>query len=345
VLVEAASLSTTQTPIQPNIDTEKQLVDSAALADLVKRNLHLAATPEDVLKGLSVGSPANTEVLLISYQDPDPLQAQRLAQAFAEGYLELRLQRFERDLSALTDPLDRQISNLNDELQGIITRISQTTDPHESAVLNEQATALATQIGLLRQGRSDLIPTGALSVGQIEDPADRPTSPVNRPLVLTAGLALFLGLVLGVGVALLRDRLDDHLRAEADFEASSGASVLAAIPHVRRKILRRKPLLDLSDAQSPAAEAYRVLRAAVLFALAQGQRTALVVTSPEAGDGKTTVVANLGLSIAQTGKRVVLVSADLRKPRLDELFGFTGEPGLSGVLAGKVHDPRCPSDN
>jgi capsular exopolysaccharide synthesis family protein len=336
VLVEAVSLSATQPASEPNIETEKQLVDSATLAALVTRNLHLSTTPEDILKGLSVGAPANTEVLLITYQDPDPLEAQRRAQAFAEGYLELRLQRFEQDLSALTGPLDRRIRNLNDELQAIITQISQTTDPHEKAVLTNKATALATQVGLLQQRRSDLIPSGALSVGQIEDPADRPTSPVNRSYLLMGGLALFLGLAFGVGVALVRDRLDDHLRAEDDFEASSGAAVFAAIPHVSRKTLRKGPLLVSSDTKSPVAEAYRVLRAAVLFAMGQRPRKVLVVTSPESGDGKTTVVANLGASIAQTGKSVILVSADLQRRHLDEVFGITDEPGLSEVLRGEL---------
>jgi capsular exopolysaccharide synthesis family protein len=346
VLVEAVSLSTAQAGQQtpPNINTEEQLVDSAAVARVVARDLKLKANVDEILKQLSVSSPSDTEILFISYRDPRPREAQRRAQAFAQAYLQLRLQRFEKDLAALADPIDRRIQALQANLQRLYARIVVAKDPLAKAGLQGQASSLETRIGLLEQSRADLTPSVGLSVGQIEDPADLPTSPVNRNYPLTVSVAIFLGLTLGVGVALVRDRLDDHLRSEPDLEASSRAVTMGIIPRMTRE-LENGVLVDML---SPSAESFRNLRAAVMFATTQQSTRVMVVTSPEAGNGKTTVAANLGVSLAQSGQRVALVSADLKKPRLDQFFGLNGEPGVTSVLIGGVtalqalHPTRMP---
>jgi protein-tyrosine kinase len=92
----------------------------------------------------------------------------------------------------------------------------------------------------------------------------------------------------------------------------------------------------LSDPEAPEAEAYRTLRTGVLFDAASNNTKMILVTSAEAGEGKTTTTANLGVSLAQAGKRVALVSADLRRPRLQEFFGKHQGPGLTNVLAGEL---------
>jgi capsular exopolysaccharide synthesis family protein len=92
----------------------------------------------------------------------------------------------------------------------------------------------------------------------------------------------------------------------------------------------------IMDPDSSPAEAYRTLRTGVLFDAASHNGSEVVlVTSPEAGEGKTTTTANLGVALAQAGKRVLLLSADLRRPRLQSFFDLSGEMGLTNVLAGE----------
>jgi succinoglycan biosynthesis transport protein ExoP len=161
-----------------------------------------------------------------------------------------------------------------------------------------------------------------------------PTSPVspNRPLII--GAALILGLTLGVGLALIRDYMDDGLRGPLDLQAQAGAPVLAQIPAFYRS---RRSLADalvvLRNPNSTGAEAYRNLRTRVLQVAGWRRANVLLATSPSRED-KTTVAANLAAALALSGRRVVLVGADLRWGRTHALFGLDNRPGLANVVNG-----------
>src|SRR5207248_6111176 len=150
-------------------------------------------------------------------------------------------------------------------------------------------------------------------------------------------LALIVGLALGVGVAFLRERLDDRLRSQSDFEERIGSPVLATIPHIRNWRAKRSPrLVSMEDPTGSSAEAYRVLRTYLQFTGRNGDFQVLSVTSPRLGEGKTTTVANLAVALALSGKQVLAVSCDLRNPRLHRFFGLQNEFGVTSVLAGET---------
>src|SRR5262249_46286242 len=155
--------------------------------------------------------------------------------------------------------------------------------------------------------------------------------------VLIGALGLVAGIALGIALAFLRERLDDSLRGRLDLETNVGAPVLAVIPRVpgwRNKHQAR--LVTREQPKSAVAEAYPTLRTSASFTSVQRGLKAIMITSPEAGEGKTTTAANLSLVLADAGKRVVLVSADLRKPRIHRFFNLQNEVGLSSVLSGEV---------
>ena len=130
--------------------------------------------------------------------------------------------------------------------------------------------------------------------------------------------------------------LSDELRGRADFEEHAGVPVLAVIPKVaswRRK--SEAKLITLDQPKSVVSEAYRTLRTSILFSAMQRGLHTIMVASANAGEGKSTTAANLAVVLADSGKRVVLISADLRKPRLHRFFGLETEPGLSNALAGE----------
>jgi capsular exopolysaccharide synthesis family protein len=155
-------------------------------------------------------------------------------------------------------------------------------------------------------------------------------------------LAVLVGFALGIGVAFLRERLDEHFTDRAELQAHAGASVLAVVPKVRGSQGRGVPvLLSSSMPQSVAADAYRTLRAGVLFAASRTGAKVILVTSAFEGEGKTTTAANLAVALAQAGKRVTLLSADLRKPRLHEFFGGSSPIGLATVLTGQTTIDRA----
>ncbi len=146
-----------------------------------------------------------------------------------------------------------------------------------------------------------------------------------------------LGLVLGSALALMRDRMDTRLRTVEEVMQIVGLPILGVVPRMpgRRTAVARAMAVHL-DPRSEVAEAYRTIRTAVYFS-GQGignRAKTLLVTSPEPGDGKTTSASNLAIAIAQTGRNILLLDADFRKPTQHKNLDIKDTVGLSSVLAG-----------
>jgi capsular exopolysaccharide synthesis family protein len=163
-----------------------------------------------------------------------------------------------------------------------------------------------------------------------------PLGPVSPRLAKVGVLAAMLGLLAGLGIVYLQDLLDDRFRSPEDMEEQTGVPVLAMI----------RKLGQLEEGTGPEnvhvhvapngadTESFRTLRTALAFT--QGGVQRLVVSSTEPGDGKTTVTVNLAAVIAQSGKRTLLIDADMRRPGLTPLVGLRGQHGLSMILREKT---------
>lgn len=170
-----------------------------------------------------------------------------------------------------------------------------------------------------------------LKVIEIATDPGRPVKP-NRPLLL--GLGAAVGLLLGLGVALLVDWLDDTVGGPEDVARHIGAPVLGSIIALRAGEADR---VASEQPRSPVAEAFRSIRTSLEFATpvdATGGRV-LLVSSCTPEEGKTTVASNLALVFAQDGKRTLIVDADLRRPRVHAVMGVDQARGLSNVLIGR----------
>jgi capsular exopolysaccharide synthesis family protein len=150
-----------------------------------------------------------------------------------------------------------------------------------------------------------------------------------------------VGLIVGVAGAVALDRLDSRIRSKGAAENAFGAPVVAEVPPIPKS--SQGQLLARTQSSSPFVEAYRGLRTYVaLWAPETGAddgHRVIVVTSPGAGEGKTTTVAHLAAMLAEIGRSVVVVSADLRRPRVHQFFDRPGAPGLVDVLAGTPGAP------
>lgn len=168
------------------------------------------------------------------------------------------------------------------------------------------------------------------------EPPSASKSPTRPYTGRTLALAMIAGVVLGCGAACVRDWYDYRLRSADEVKSTLGVTVLGLIPHVgdENSPIARGQKIHI-DPHSEAAEAYRSLRTAVHFGMRDREARTVLVTSPERGDGKTTCTSNFAISVAQMGKRVLLVDADLRAPMQDLIFGINGRVGLANVLQGK----------
>lgn len=162
---------------------------------------------------------------------------------------------------------------------------------------------------------------------------DLPTEPIspNRMRMLAVGVAL--GLLLGVGGAVLRSRLDNSVK---DDESAARAAGVPVIGHVGQDRELAASHTVQWHSSSPAAEAFRQLRTNLQFLRPDNPARMIMVSSAVPSEGKTTVAVNLALALAQSGRRVVLVEADLRRPRVARYLGLVGGVGLTNVLTGQA---------
>jgi capsular exopolysaccharide synthesis family protein len=245
---------------------------------------------------------------------------------------------------AVVLPDSEQVASLRTQREGLIERLTGA---------NNVADELSVEASI-RQANLEVV-----------DPADRPTDPVRPVPLRDAAVGGAVGLFAGVAVALLRERANDRLRNVEDMDqAARPLPVLALVPvdktieRAGRKAFRHPgqdsaPLaIVATDPTAPAAEAYRTLvvtmpmapgragprgfREAFGLSEPDGSTRSVLVTSSIPGEGKTTTAANLALTLARAGSRVLLVDADLRAPSVHRLFALENHKGLTSVLRGRL---------
>jgi polysaccharide biosynthesis transport protein len=327
------------TPDGPNMATEKRIASSAAVAKLVLARLELpGGRPETLLRDLSVEVPVDTEILTFSYSAPVPEAAQQRAEMFAKSYLDYRQQRLGDDVLASQRSLQDQINALNGRLAALQKRAAAETSDVDKRVLEGQANLLYTQISNLYLKRAELVRAQQAPPGRILADAQVPSAPSRPNHLINGSLGLVLGLMLGLALAVLREYADDHLRGSDDFESQVGMPVLGTIPAIatRHAPSGAGALVTIPQPDSATAEAFRHLRANFTVAAASSGAKTVLVTSAGEGEGKTFTTANLGVVLAKSGCEVILVSADLRRPHLEQVFGITARLGLVDLLRDRV---------
>ena len=215
-------------------------------------------------------------------------------------------------------------------------------------------------VGLLERLKETGVSTSLKAANiRVVDPAYPPKKPDRPRIPLNLSLGLVLGLSLGIGLAFVQEHLDNTLKSAGDIERFLRLPALASVPvmensqrpHAVRALFERARLLPADDVRAsivPAwnriegngqnqalAEAFHELRTSVLLSTAKRPPASLLVTSAQAGEGKTTVAANLALTLVQISEKVLLIDADLRRPSLHEFFGVTNSTGLVNFLTGE----------
>lgn len=204
-------------------------------------------------------------------------------------------------------------------------------------VLERDATSNQSMFtGLLERSRETGI-SGELKTSNIRivDPAETPRRPSSPNKLINMAVAVLGGAFLAIGLAFFFEYLDSRIKQPDEIKAHLGLPFLGMIPSFDPKETTGPPLLD-KDMPHEFAEAFRGIRTNVLFSSADAGSKSIVVTSTGPGEGKSVVSANLAMSVALTGARVLLIDADMRRPKTHELFGVNLEPGLSNVMVGNA---------
>ncbi|MDP9387236.1 MAG: polysaccharide biosynthesis tyrosine autokinase [Actinomycetota bacterium] len=312
------------------VQTEIQVLKSQPVREAVRKQL--GSAPK-----ITVSPVGQTDVIEVKARSTNPRRSAAVANAYATSYIDFRRQQAVSDLMAAGEEIQERVTDLQRQIDELPPDNARTGPNPATASRRE---VLVQQQALFKQKLDQLQVDQALKTGgaQLVTAATAPTSPVEPQPKRTGVVAGAVGLMLGVGLAFLFEYLDDTVKTKEDMERyAGGLPALGLVPAVPGWKDRKRPLVvSLSDPKSPVAEAYRTLRTSIQFMGLDRPMRTIQVTSPGAGEGKSTTIANLGVALAQAGQRVVLVCCDLRRPRIHEFFGLSNTTGFTSVLLGDV---------
>lgn len=277
-------------------------------------------------------------ILVISAQTPDPRLSIDTANAFAQGFEDYRESTIRAKLDEAIRSLDSQLVDLQNQITELPTTRAGDSEPLQASVLRERYTstyAQRQQLDLaltLQRPEAEMLTFASVS-------GETPTESRARSAVLGG----MLGLLLGLGLATLREKLDDRIRNEDDIRLVDDLPVLQRLPRSARRDLGFLATVD--EPQGAMAEAVRSLRTTVHFLGIDDPVRRIVVTSPSPQEGKSFVAANLAAAFARAGHSTILVSADMRRPTIETLFGLPlpgTTAGLSDLIANVTFSPIPP---
>lgn len=317
--------------VRNEIEVLKSEAVRAAVREAIGRAPAVSAAP--------VG---DTDVVSMRAESGDPEVAARVANAYADAYIAVRRRQALDDLEAAGREVRQKVDDLQRQIDGLDGEVAAAGPADRDALRASRASqrqALVSTQALFRQRLDQIQVETPLKSGgaQLVAQASPPDDPV-RPKPLRNGiLALVLGGMTGICVAFLRDHLDDSLKTKEDLEeATAGLPTVGLVPQVAMPKGAPQAVISLEQPSSPAAEAYRTLRTSLQFLSLDRPVRRLMITSPNAGEGKTTTIANLGVVFARAGIPVVIVGCDLRRPKIHELFELPNTLGLTSVLLGEA---------
>jgi polysaccharide biosynthesis transport protein len=290
--------------------TNEKLVSLGVVADRTARRVGGGLTGGEVSSKVETKAEGKSDILSVVATDADPRRAAGLANAFAREYIAVRRKADREKVRQARELVSRSVERLSPS-----ERKSQ-----RGRLLQEREQQLET-IGALQTGNAELAQRASI-----------PTAPSSPKPVRDAALAAGLGLVLGIGLALLFERLDRRMRDPKEVEAAFDRPILATIPETRA--LAQGPYV--TDLHSGEGEAFRMLNASLRYFNIDREVRTVLVTSPAPGDGKTTVAWNLASAAASPENRVLLIEADLRHPGMASFIGAAPPNGLSSVLSGQA---------
>jgi succinoglycan biosynthesis transport protein ExoP len=309
--------------------TQAQLARVPEVARRALKAAELDRSPSDLLGASSVTLTPETDLLVFRVRDAAPDVAALLANAYARQFTIYR-----RELES--DVLKSARARVQREMEALEARGDGDSAAYDSLLEKDQQ--LLT-MEALQTGRAVVVRVAA-GATQIQPQPRR-----------AASIGLVLGLVLALALAFLYEALDSRARSAQDVAARLRLPLLGRIPPPPRQVRKSKQLVMLSAPYSKDAEAFRMLRSNVEFALDRAGRQrprsssrrpssrparVLMVTSAQAGEGKSTTIANLAIAFAYAGRRTILVDLDFNYAFLGSVFGLEGKPGVTDVVSGAM---------
>ena len=268
----------------------------------------------------------------------------------SEAVLKIYLESLKREISLAQDKIDRLTKD--SETEGNLAKQENSNRTDEEALkADKDRTDKLFEAVMRRLSEMDIVKDyGGMTMQKLSEPALGVL--VKPKLAIILAVAGVFGLFAGVGLCYVIELADRSFRSPDDVRRQLGLPIVGHIPVIHtRGAKHAKPKADAAagalhpvictyhQPRSRQAEAYRAVRTSLYFGTQDENHKVIQITSPNPGDGKTTLAANLAVSIADSGKRVLLLDADFRRPKVHKYFGLDNAVGVSTVIAGEAEIP------
>lgn len=303
--VENQTLMQTQADVARVPEIAKRVIDDLGIEDM---------TPGQFLDQSSVSAAESSEILTFAFRDDDQGLAAAAATAYAHEYVDYRHQIDAAPLRGAREQVTKRLEQLS--------------------AAGEEGSSLYASLAKRDQelATREALQTSNANVIQSADGA----SQVLPRTTLNAVGGLLFGIVVGLGLAFLREALDTRVRSADQVGERLGIPLLARIPEPPKKLREEAKLVSVAEPRGGGAEAFRMLRTNIEFATLDRDVNSIMVTSALDREGKSTTVANLAVAFARAGRHVILVDLDLRRPYVDRFFDLQGTPGVTQVILGRA---------
>jgi non-specific protein-tyrosine kinase len=312
----------------------QMMVQEPVLTSVIEKMGLKGITARNLAKSVTVAPVRDTQLIVIKAEDPSPQRATDIANNLVWVFTDTLTTKDNARYDNATDAIQAKIDTLN-------TEIANTQD--KSVVAQDQA-----RVASLLQSQQAVYLTEAQSISNVDmvERATPPVTPIRPRTLLNTGIAALLGLMLSFDFIYLVDTLDDTLRSPEDVTKILGVPVLGVI--ASHQSPSGMPI-TAAEPRSPVSEAFRSLRTNIQFASVDHSLHSLLVTSPSPEDGKSTIAANLAIIHAQNGLKVILLEADLRRPKVHKMLNLPNREGTSTLfvdvdvnLNGQVQSTNVP---
>jgi non-specific protein-tyrosine kinase len=296
---------------------------------------------ESLVNQVSANIVPQTQLLEISVIDIDPYRAKVIADAVAQ---QLILQSPAGAVQNSTDDINfirEQVDELQNKIeigQADLERLRQELDASNSALqiqdLQNQINLLETKISNWQNTYSQLLLSmqgGDVNVLTVVEEATVPGRPISPNIQMNVLVAAAIGLALAIGGVFLMEYLDDTIKTPDEVERATNLPTIGVIVQIDGKTNPDK-LIAARDPYNPVVEGFRALRNNIQYSAVGQPYRVLLITSAGPSEGKSLILANLAVVMANAGQRVILVDSDFRRPTQNEIFNLPNESGLSSAI-------------
>jgi capsular exopolysaccharide synthesis family protein len=312
--------------------TYAQMMSKDAVLNQVAKQVGLSNPPDQIKKWITVTPVRDTQLIQVMVETTDPELSAKIANAIVDVFTiqiqDIQTQRFSQSKSAL----ETQLADYEKQIADMTSEVLKTSTTDQKDRLNEKITQYRGMYANLLQSYEQIRLSEAQSVStvvQVESAVPN-LLPVKPKVMQNTLLAAVVGILLAAGLIFVREAFDDTVKTPDDISRKFKLPVLGVITHHESD---PETPIAMASPRSPVTESYRTLRTNLGYTNVDRKLSTIMITSAEPGEGKSTITSNLGVVMAQNGKRVIALDCDLRHPCLHANFGLTNRQGMSTLLS------------